>query len=576
MENRRTSASEQLKGGGAVLPRGSALSDVDRLEAVVATVSGDAQFLVDGDGTVLVCNPAASSLTGVPGATIVGSNVASRIGLDGDQDLGDLLCSGRIGDVASGRVVGVEGRSEPVEVVVGRHHAMEGTVYVLSVRSVRDRLLREAELVRRATHDPLTGLPNRSLLLQHLELAIGRSSRVELGPAVLFLDLDRFKRINDSLGHNAGDELLVSVARRLESCSRPGDLVARIGGDEFVVLCDGLTSVQAVGRMARRIVHSLDEPFTAGSIDVRLSTSVGVAMADRSTGAEGASDLLAQADEAMYRAKENGGGRFAFYDREISDQAIQKLHLEAELERGISNGELVLHYQPIYEVTGGQLTGVEALVRWQHPHRGLVQPLEFIPVAEDTGMIFALGEWVLEEACRQLLAWDRSGSRPIVMSVNLSPRQLVEADIPATVGRLLSTSGVSADRLQLEITEDVMLESSGPALVALNELRQIGVGIAIDDFGTGYSSLSYLRDLPVTVLKLDRCFIEGLGTDPQASSVVAAMISLAHSFGLTAVAEGVETRTQLQALRFLDCDLAQGFFLQRPKPPDDIVELLRP
>jgi diguanylate cyclase (GGDEF)-like protein len=450
---------------------------------------------------------------------------------------------------------------------------VDGPLLSRTIRHAIERKRVEAHLAHQGLHDALTGLPNRVLFMDRLALALVRSAR--RAPAtvgVLFLDVDRFKAVNDSLGHDAGDELLLEVARRIQASLRPGDSVARFGGDEFCVLCvAGETDVVAV---AKRIAATLKEPFHLGRSEVVVSGSIGISLSGVQSSPE---QLVRDADAAMYRAKERGRGRYELFDEEMSTRAVKRLEIETRLRRAIDDGEFRLLYQPEVDIASGAIVAVEALVRWQHPERGLLPPAEFIQVAEDTALIVPLGEWVMREACRQRKEWREShqvnGSAPRLF-LNMSARQLARPDLVRTISQVVGESGVSSQDLGVEIAESVLMEDIETTLNTLNRLKELGLSLSIDDFGTGFSSLSHLKHLPVDTLKVDKSFIAGLGQDSDDSAIVSAAVSLAHALRLTAVAEGVESDSQLSELKQLGCDHFQGYFFARPMPGDSLSQLL--
>jgi diguanylate cyclase (GGDEF)-like protein len=432
-----------------------------------------------------------------------------------------------------------------------------------------------ADSRRVALHDPLTGLPNRVLLLDRLAQALERSRRRANRVAVLFLDLDRFKVVNDSLGHDVGDRLLIATAHRMTAALRPGDTATRFGGDEFVVVCEEIESAREAVEIADRLAAVLLEPFDVGGREIFVTVSVGVAIS--SSEDDHPNSLIRDADAAMYLAKSRGRARVEVFDSRLRADAIERLDTENDLRRAIDRGELCVFYQPVIDITSGTVSGCEALVRWQHPERGLVPPASFIPLAEETGLIPRLTQCVLEQACEQLAEWQSLGNLPesFAVAVNLSAREVAEPGLVETIADVLARHDVDARRLCLEITETALLHDIDAALAALARLRRLGVRVALDDFGTGYSSLSYLRRLPVDVLKIDRSFIGRLGYDGKDRAVVAGMIDLAHALNLTVVAEGVETNVQLTELVQLGCDAAQGWYFSASKPAVQVGDMMR-
>jgi diguanylate cyclase (GGDEF)-like protein/PAS domain S-box-containing protein len=444
---------------------------------------------------------------------------------------------------------------------------------VCVARDITERKAAELQLAHQAMHDALTGLPNRALFLDRLHHALLRRVRAGTGTlAVLFLDVDRFKVINDSLGHDAGDRLLVDVAGRLDAALRPADTVARFGGDEFTVLCEDIAGEVEAVAIAQRIVDLFAEPYELEGREVFLSTSVGIALASGTPAQPPRPDeLIRDADAAMYRAKDRGKARYELFDAAMRDHALQRLEVENALRRAVEREELRIHLQPEIAVDGGAIVGFEALVRWEHPERGLLSPAEFIPLAEETGLIIAIGEWVLRHTCAEAALWEPGG---LGISVNVSARQLAHGDFVEVVRRTLQETGLPPEALCLELTESAVIESGAATLATLNGLKGLGVKLAIDDFGTGWSSLGHLRRFPIDVVKLDRSFVSGLGTAPQDASIAAAIISLAHALGLSTVAEGIETDEQLAVLASLGCDLGQGYLFARPAPLDTFAAFL--
>ena len=415
-----------------------------------------------------------------------------------------------------------------------------------------------------AYHDPLTGLPNRVLLEDRLEQAIAQAERGQHGLALVFMDLDNFKKINDSLGHAAGDALLKEVATRLKCCVRDTDTISRQGGDEFVLVLGGLHGSEGSLPVLTKIMESLQEPFVCEGNELSTSASMGVALYPQD--GDNFDILRKKADMAMYRAKEAGRNTYRFFDEAMDEEAVEHLLMRSGLRRAIERGEFVLHYQPQIDIASGRVVGVEALLRWEHPEFGLVAPGRFIPVAEDSGLIVPIGAWVIEEACRQAVAWRRAGLPDLVMAVNLSAAQFRRNGIEETVAQALQRSGLVPALLELELTESILLQDVEHVLATVQRLKQLGVQLAIDDFGTGYSSLSYLKRFDIDKLKIDQSFIRDLASDPDDAAIVRAIIQMAHSLGLRAIAEGVETAELLQQLRGFGCDEAQGYHYARPMP----------
>jgi len=448
---------------------------------------------------------------------------------------------------------------------------------VLNTRDISERKAFEEQLARQAFHDSVTNLANRALFRDRVEHALERQRRDDKPLAVLFMDLDDFKTINDSLGHAAGDRLLAEVGERLRNCLRAADTVARLGGDEFGVLLEDPGQGVEAAEVAARILQTLEAPFHLENKEVFVRASIGIATADPDrAGPEGADELLRNADVAMYMAKEGGKGRYQVFEPAMHDVALRRLELKADLQRALENREFVLHYQPVIELQSGRITGVEALVRWMHPRRGLVPPLDFIPLAEETGLIVPIGTWVLVEACRQgrWLQEHYPTDPPLHMAVNLSARQIQRPEIVAEVSQALMDSGLAASSLILEITESVMMRDMELSMRRLSELKELGVQLAVDDFGTGYSSLNYIQQFPVDILKVDKSFVDAMNSDARKSALTATILKLAEDLDLRPVAEGIERADQLERLLELQCDLGQGFYFAKPLPTDGLEALL--
>ena len=444
-----------------------------------------------------------------------------------------------------------------------------------SLTDVTERRLAEERLQFDAFHDALTGLPNRALFLDRLDRALLQAARdASQRIAVLFIDLDRFKLVNDSFGHPIGDELLQETSHRLQSCVRPSDTVARLGGDEFVLLVGGLKHADDAICVAERVHSSLSDPMLVAEREVHVTASIGVVMNEGRY--RSAVDLLRDADIAMYQAKARGRAGHALFRSELHGRARELLTLEGDLRRALREKQLRVYYQPIVELAAGRLVGFEALVRWMHPVRGLVSPADFIPLAEDTGLIVPIGRWVLEESLRQLAEWrgGRAEACDLTVSVNLSPRQLSQADLVEVVAQGLARHGIEPERLKLELTETALMENADVAAEKLSALRALGVALSLDDFGTGYSSLGHLHRFPFQVLKVDRSFVRGLDGASGSSGIVRAILSLARSLEMTAVAEGVETDGEVAVLRELGCPYGQGYLFSRPVPAEQAAWLI--
>ena len=440
------------------------------------------------------------------------------------------------------------------------------------VTEVRERKRAEERFSHLAHHDSLTGLPNRVLFHDRLQLAMIDAKRRRQLVAVMFLDADRFKNINDTLGHGAGDELLILIASRLSACLRAGDTVSRLAGDEFALVLPGVENINTARQLAQRLIDSFSQSFRIKEQHIFMTVSIGITLypADAST----VDGLLKNADTAMYRAKDAGRNNFQFYSADMHAQALKRLTLENRLRGAIARGELMLHYQPLVDIKSGQITGMEALLRWNHPELGLVAPMEFIPLAEETGLIIPIGEWVLRTACAQARAWQDAGLPPLRLAVNLSARQF-QKDLVGTVTSILQETGLEPRYLELELTETVIMQNPETAVATLDALDHMGVRLSIDDFGTGYSSLSYLKRFPINTLKIDRSFVCDIPRDADDMLITTAIISLAHSLGMQVVAEGVESQAQLAFLQNQHCDVMQGYYFSKPLTVEAFTELVR-
>lgn len=442
----------------------------------------------------------------------------------------------------------------------------------LSLRILQQRKRTESQLSHIALHDDLTSLPNRLMFNRCLDHALGRHRRAGTGMAVLFMDLDRFKVINDSLGHEIGDDLLRQVADRLRAQCRDGDTMARMGGDEFAVLMENHDSLTDVSACGRRLVEEMSAPYILRGKDCRVTVSIGISIFPADGNDSQA--LIKAADVAMYRAKETGRNNFLYYSPQMNVHTLERLELESDLRHALEQGELLLHYQPKVELATGRISGIEALLRWKHPIRGLVPPKEFIPLAEETGLIVPIGEWVLATACAQTKVWQDEGHANISVAVNLSARQFGDPMLLPKLTRIIRDSGLHPSMLELEITESMVMSHGESAVAVLGSLKSIGVQIALDDFGTGYSSLAYLKRFPIDTVKIDRSFIQDIRADSDDKKITRAIIAMAHSMRLKVVAEGVETAEQLSFLCTQRCDAVQGYILYRPLAGEAVAEVL--
>jgi diguanylate cyclase (GGDEF)-like protein/PAS domain S-box-containing protein len=552
----------------------------ERFRSLVQNTS-DIITILDADGTIDYISPAVERVTGYKPEEQIGTDAFRPVHPDDREQalsiFAEVLKSPGLHPPLEFRMPHKDGSWRYLEHVVNNlleDPAVRGVV--VTSWDVTERKALEEQLRHQAFHDPLSGLPNRALFMDRLEHAFVRANRRGDKIAVLFTDLDNFKVINHSLGHEVGDQLLVAVAERIKHCLRPEDTAARLGGDEFTILIEAVDSMTDAVRVAERIAEILQPPFALDQHEVFSTTSIGIALS--SPLQKQPADLLRHADLAMYRAKHKGKARYEVFEPGMGTDALERLRLENELRRALERGEFKVYYQPVVALEGGRIVGAEALVRWEHPIRGLLLPEEFLSVAEETGLIARIGEKVLREACHQVRAWQvrYPSEPPLMVSVNLSPKQLFR---PELIAEVLAETEIYPGSLHLEITESTMMSNGvHSANHALRSLKDLSVELAVDDFGMGYSSLSYLKHFPVDFLKIDRSFIAGLGQDADSASkdaeIVSAMIDLTHALGLKAVAEGVETSEQLTRLRVMKCDRAQGNYFWEPLPSGALAVIL--
>ena len=546
-----------------------------RLHARIFECAGEAIFVTDAEGSIVSVNQAMTRITEFSESELLGASltllhmatengqweeIVSRIAHDGHWT-GELQARRKSGD------------PYPAAITISTvcNERGETTHYCFVFSDISQRKAAEEQIYRLAYYDTLTSLPNRSLLFSLLEQAIAEAHRRHEHGAVLFLDLNRFKHINDSFGHTPADSLLAEVGQRLAATLRKEDLVSRLSGDEFVVALFDITRREDAAIVARKILDALAEPFFIGSHEVLLSASIGIAVFPED--GRDAETLIRNADVAMYRSKQIGHASFLYYSREMNMRSLERLKLEGGLRHALDRQEFLLHFQPQLDLATGRIIGTEALLRWEAPGHGLISPAQFVPIAEETGLIVPIGEWVIEATCRQLRNWIDSGLKPVKVAVNLSPRQFSH-NLPRMVLGLLKKYDLAPDLLEVEITESMLMHNAESVVAMMREFADAGVVMSLDDFGTGYSSLSYLKRFPIDTLKIDQSFVRGIPKDANDSAIATAIISMAKALNLRVIAEGVETEEQLAFLRDAGCDEIQGFLFSRPLPAKAYAELL--
>jgi diguanylate cyclase (GGDEF)-like protein/PAS domain S-box-containing protein len=549
-----------------------------RFSGKVMEASNEGVLITDLKGDIIEVNQAFCDLTGYSREDVIGQNPrimkSDRHGPEFFRDLWvSLLEEGQWKGEVWDRKKNGEIHPKLLSISAIRNDQDEITHYAGIFSDITKMKLTEERLERLAHYDPLTELPNRMLFRDRLKLALLKAQRTGMQLAVLFLDLDRFKYINDTMGHPVGDQLLLAVAKRLTSCVRKSDTVARLGGDEFTIILEDFADMRSLAFLARKITARLAEPFSLDKTRVFVTASMGVALYPH----DGKDvDLLIQnADTAMYQAKEQGKNRCRFFSEEMNIRASQRLELETSLRMALRNDEFVLYYQPQLELATGRVSGGEALIRWNHPQLGLMSPGRFIPVAEDTGLIVLLGEWVLKTACEQAVQWHKEGFSSLRVAVNVSGNQMEGDAGIQTVSRVLSETGIDPQRLELEMTESTLMADSDESVRMLHGFKKLGIRLSVDDFGTGYSSLSYLRRFPIDKLKVDRSFIKDISGSAGDKAIAKAIIALGHSLNLKVIAEGVETEEQLAFLKDHNCDEIQGFYFSRPLTTEAFADMLR-
>ena len=558
-----------------LLDERSARETERRLSALVQR-SSDVIKIIDGHGTIRYTSPSVMRIFGYQPTELDGAQLLELVHPDdrthAESVFADAMRPHGAPAPAEWRIRHRDETWRDVEVVL-TNLLDEPSVHgiVVNTRDISERKALQAQLTHQAFHDQLTGLANRALFLDRVTHALTLSRRHQHKLVVVFLDLDNFKTVNDSLGHATGDRLLTIAAQRLLACVRTADTVARLGGDEFALLLEDAGHDDAAMVVVQRIVQSLKHPFSLDGREVFATASLGIAVAGDT---ETAADMVRNADMAMYLAKGAGKGRYEIFEPKMHTQAVERLELEADLRRAIEQEEFVLHYQPIVLLHTGEITGVEALVRWQHPRRGMISPPQFIPVAEETGLIVPLGRWVVRDACRQAARWQKMRGLPLTLTVNVSGHQIQGESMVEDVRGALQDSGLDARHLVLEITESVLMQQSETLLLRLRALKSLGVRLAIDDFGTGYSSLGYLQRFPIDILKIDKSFVDDVGTNSGEPALARAVIALGETLRLQTIAEGIEQRRQLNGLQELGCEMGQGFYFARAIAASAIDEIL--
>ena len=539
--------------------------------------SSDVTMVIDVDGKVLYESPSIERLFGRPPGELIGTPLREHIHADDGESVAAAI--ERATEEAS---PSVEFRFREAG---GSWRILEATInhlvanpdvggVVLNCRDITARKRDEATIRHLAYFDALTGLPNRMLFNDRLAQALAHARRrPSSGVTIMFLDLDRFKTINDTLGHGAGDELLRVTAERLLQTLREEDTIARLGGDEFLFLLTGVADVKDAARVGEKVLEQFNLPFQVMGHELHVSASIGISMFPMD-GTDGET-LIRNADTALYRAKEEGRNRYQLYAPTMNAVALKRLMIENSLRRALERKELILHYQPLVSLASGEVVAVEALIRWPHPELGMISPLEFIPMAEETGLIVPLTRWILRTACGHMKEWQEQGFAPSVLSVNVSARRFNDSNLPEMIKEVLESTGLDGGCLSVELTESVMMENAEATIGTLQRLKDLGIKISIDDFGTGYSSLSYLKRLPIDTLKIDRSFVEDIPADSEDAAIAMLIITMAHNLKLAVVAEGVETEEQRSFLQARHCDIMQGYLVSRPLSKDDLADFLR-
>lgn len=552
-------------------------AELERAQQIIENTS-EAIILTDANGMILDVNNAYTRITGFEQEEVIGRNPnISQSGYHDQAFYADMWKQLNESGHWAGEIWDRRKNGEifPKWLTINalKREGEDPFYYVGIFSDITEKKNTEKELTNLAFYDPLTQLPNRVLFLERLEEALAISQRHHDRVALLFIDLDRFKDVNDTLGHNAGDVLIVEAAKRIKRCLRKTDTVARLGGDEFTIILTEISSEASIAYIAQQLIDEINRPYNIYDNEVFVGASIGIAVyPDDSKDSE---TLIKNADTAMYHAKDSGRGVFKFFRTEMNERTLRRVTMERNLRYALENGDFLLHYQPRYLLDSGRMVGMEALVRWDHHEEGMISPGEFIPLAEETNLIFPLGEWVLKSACLQAKAWQREGLGPYRLAVNLSPRQFQQHDLLNLIRTTLQEADLEPDLLELEITESVLMDDPEGAVELLGAIRELGVHISIDDFGTGYSSLAYLKKFPINALKIDQSFVRDLPDDQDDVAIVDSIIALAESLGLDVVAEGVETLEQANFLQSRGCNEVQGYYFSRPLPAEVLRETMQ-
>ncbi|MDP2760171.1 MAG: EAL domain-containing protein [Sideroxyarcus sp.] len=549
-----------------------------QLDAQVFRESKDAITITDSQANIITINEAFTRITGYLPEEVVGKNPkilqSGRHGLGFYQNMWACITQQGHwqGEIWNKRKNG-EIYPEKLSISAVKNQSQETTHYIAVFRDATNEVKSAEKIQRLAYYDTLTHLPNRILMMDHFELAIAHAKRTSCKCAALFLDMDHFKNINDALGHSLGDQLLVAIATRLREYVREGDTVARMGGDEFVVILTDITESSSAFLVTQKIIQLLSEPYNIEDRIIHVTPSIGISIypddgADKET-------LLMHADVAMYHAKRNGRNDFQFFIPSMKSKVSERLFIESDIRNALEQKQFTLHYQPQVDITTGKIVGAEALVRWNHPVAGFIPPAKFITIAEESGLIIPLGEWILLEACQQNVKWQEAGLAPISIAVNLSAVQFRQKNLCQLIAKALKDTGLEPYYLELELTEGLIMSNADSTINTLNDFKAIGIHLSIDDFGTGYSSLSYLKHFPIDYLKIDQSFIRDITTDPDDAAITTAIINMARSLNLRTIAEGVETAEQLKFLRLHSCDVVQGYYFSKPVPAAEFADILQ-